>query len=84
MPIRILQSTLDLMTVRTVAAMGQQHTYGIANRLQPISEDGLNLNQGTTYPALVRIEQHGWARGSWAKTENGHAKRSITPSPGRV
>lgn len=69
MPIPILQGTLDLMILRTLATMGPQHAYGIANRLQQVSEDALNLNQGTIYPALVRLEQHGWTRGSWSKTE---------------
>ncbi len=71
MPIQILQGTLDLMILRTLATMGPQHAYGIASRLQQVSEDALNLNQGTIYPALVRIEQHGWTRASWGKTENG-------------
>ena len=62
MPIQILQGTLDLMILRTLATMGPQHAYGIASRLQQVSEDALNLNQGTIYPALVRIEQHGWTR----------------------
>ncbi|WP_446745881.1 PadR family transcriptional regulator [Silvibacterium acidisoli] len=70
MPIPILQGTLDLMILRTLASMGPQHAYGIASRLQQVSEDTLNLNQGTIYPALVRIEQHGWTRGSWGKTES--------------
>ena len=62
MPIQILQGTLDLMILRTLATMGPQHAYGIASRLQQVSEDALNLNQGTIYPALVRIEQRGWTR----------------------
>ena len=66
----ILQGTLDLMILRTLATMGPQHAYGIANRLLQVSEDALNLNQGTIYPALVRLEQHGWTRASWGKTEN--------------
>jgi len=66
----ILQGTLDLMILRTLATMGPQHAYGIANRLQQVSGDGLNLNQGTIYPALVRLEQHGWTRASWSRTEN--------------
>jgi DNA-binding PadR family transcriptional regulator len=57
MLIPILQGTLDLMILGTLATMGPQHAYGIANRLQQVSEDALNLNQGTIYPALVRIEQ---------------------------
>jgi transcriptional regulator len=67
---QILQGTLDLMILRTLATMGPQHAYGIANRLLQISDDSLNLNQGTIYPALVRLEQHGWTRGSWGRTEN--------------
>lgn len=70
MPIPILQGTLDLMILRTLATMGPQHAYGIATRLQQVSEDLLNLNQGTIYPALVRLEQHGWTRGAWGKTES--------------
>src|SRR6267154_6058417 len=80
MPIQILQGTLDLMILRTLATMGPQHAYGIANRFQQISDDALNLNQGTIYPALVRVEQRGWTRGSWGKTENGREAKyySIT------
>src|SRR3954465_14593469 len=70
MSTQILQGTLDLMILRTLATMGPQHAYGIANRLQQISDDSLNLNQGTIYPALVRLEQYGWARGLWSRTEN--------------
>jgi transcriptional regulator len=71
MSTQILQGTLDLMILRTLATMGPQHAYGIATRLQQVSDDALNLNQGTIYPALVRIEQRGWTRGSWGRTENG-------------
>lgn len=80
MPIQILQGTLDLMILRTLATMGAQHAYGIASRLQQVSDDALNLNQGTIYPALVRIEQRGWTRGTWGKTENGREAKyySIT------
>ena len=78
MPIQILQGTLDLMILRTLATMGPQHAYGIASRLQQVSEDVLNLNQGTIYPALVRIEQHGWTRGSWGKTENNRDAKYYT------
>jgi PadR family transcriptional regulator, regulatory protein PadR len=70
MPLPILQGTLDLMILRTLATMGPQHAYGLASRLQQVSEDALSLNQGTIYPALVRLEQHGWTRGSWGRTEN--------------
>jgi PadR family transcriptional regulator, regulatory protein PadR len=70
MPTPILQGTLDLMILRTLATMGPQHAYGIASRLEQVSENQLNLNQGTIYPALVRLEQHGWTRARWGKTEN--------------
>ena len=66
----VLQGTLDLMILRTLATMGPQHAYGIASRLEQVSGDQLNLNQGTIYPALIRLEQHGWTRASWNKTEN--------------
>ena len=78
MPIQILQGTLDLMILRTLATMGPQHAYGIANRLQHLSEEALNLNQGTLYPAMVRIEQHGWTRASWGKTENNREAKYYT------
>src|SRR6266513_305614 len=68
--IQVLQGTLDLMVLRTLASMGPQHAYGIATRLQQVSEDSLNLNQGTLYPALVRLEQQGWIKGTWGKTES--------------
>jgi PadR family transcriptional regulator PadR len=69
-PIQLLQGTLDLIVLRTLMAMGPQHAYQIATRLQQISESLLNLNQGTLYPALVRLEQYGWIKGAWGKTEN--------------
>lgn len=68
--LQILQGTLDLMVLRTLATMGPQHAYAIASRLEQISDDALNLNQGTLYPALVRLEQYGWTKAAWAKTEN--------------
>jgi PadR family transcriptional regulator PadR len=75
---QILQGTLDLMILRTLATMGPQHAYSIANRLLQISDDTLNLNQGTIYPALVRLEQHGWTSGSWGKTENNREAKYYT------
>jgi PadR family transcriptional regulator, regulatory protein PadR len=68
--IQVLQGTLDLIILRTLATMGPQHAYGIAARLEQVSEDLLKLNQGTLYPALVRLEQQGWIKGKWNKTEN--------------
>ncbi|HSY70729.1 MAG TPA: PadR family transcriptional regulator [Alloacidobacterium sp.] len=69
-PIQLLQGTLDLIVLRTLASMGAQHAYQIANRLQQISDSLLNLNQGTLYPALVRLEQYGWIKGTWGRTES--------------
>jgi PadR family transcriptional regulator, regulatory protein PadR len=78
MTLPILQGTLDLMILRTLATMGPQHAYGIASRLEQVSGDQLDLNQGTIYPALVRLEQHGWTRGSWGKTENNREAKYYT------
>lgn len=78
MAAQILQGTLDLMILRTLATMGPQHAYGIANRLLQISDESLNLNQGTIYPALVRLEQYGWTRGSWDRTENNREAKYYT------
>ena len=80
--IQVFQGTLDLIVLRTLATMGPQHAYGIATRLQQVSEDLLNLNQGTLYPALVRLEQQGWIKGAWGKTENRREAKyySITKS----
>ena len=68
--IQLLQGTLDLIVLRTLATMGSQHAYQIATRLQQISDGLLTLNQGTLYPALVRLEQYGWIKGTWGKTES--------------
>jgi PadR family transcriptional regulator, regulatory protein PadR len=68
--IQLLQGTLDLIVLRTLATMGPQHAYQIAMRLQQISDKLLNLNQGTLYPALVRLEQYGWIKGTWGRTES--------------
>lgn len=69
-PIQLLQGTLDLIVLRTLATMGAQHAYQIATRLQQVSESLLNLNQGTLYPTLVRLQQYGWIKGSWGRTES--------------
>jgi transcriptional regulator len=68
--IQLLQGTLDLIVLRTLATMGPQHAYQIATRLEQVSESLLNLNQGTLYPALVRLEQYGWIKGSWGRTDS--------------
>lgn len=68
--IPILQGTLDLIVLRALTTMGSQHAYGLAARLEQVADYPLNLNQGTLYPALVRLEQKGWIKGEWRKTEN--------------
>jgi PadR family transcriptional regulator PadR len=65
----ILQGTLDLMVLRTLQNMGPQHGFGLAKRIQQIAEGALDLNQGTLYPALLRLEQRGWIRSKWGVSE---------------
>ncbi len=65
----ILQGTLDLMILRTLQTMGAQHGFGLAKRIQQISADALRLNQGTLYPALLRLEQRGWIRSRWGTSD---------------
>jgi PadR family transcriptional regulator, regulatory protein PadR len=68
--IELLQGTLDLIVLRALATMGPQHAYGLAARLEQVSDHPLTLNQGTLYPALVRLEQKGWIKGTWQKTDS--------------
>lgn len=68
--IAVLQGTLDLIVLRTLQTMGPQHAYAIATRLEQISDNLLHLNQGTLYPALIRLEQQGKIKGAWGKTES--------------
>jgi len=68
--VELLQGTLDLIVMRALATMGPQHAYTIAARLEQVADHPFTLNQGTLYPALVRLEQKGWIKGSWQKTEN--------------
>ena len=71
----ILQGTLDLMVLRTLETMGPQHGFGLAKRIQQISAGALDLNQGTLYPALLRLEQRGWISSRWgASDKNRRAK----------
>jgi PadR family transcriptional regulator, regulatory protein PadR len=67
--VELLQGTLDLIILRALLTMGPQHAYGLAARLAQVSDHPLSLNQGTLYPALVRLEQKGWIKGAWQKTE---------------
>jgi PadR family transcriptional regulator, regulatory protein PadR len=79
----ILQGTLDLIVLRTLHTLGPQHAYAIAARLERISGDLLQLNQGTLYPALVRLEQQGRIKGTWGRTEsNREAKFYAITKPG--
>ena len=66
----LLQGTLDLLVLKTLETMGSMHGFGIALRLQQVSEDVLRLNQGTLYPALQRLEQRGWIASKWGVSEN--------------
>jgi PadR family transcriptional regulator PadR len=66
----ILQGTLDLMVLKTLESMGPLHGYGIARRIEQISEDALQINQGTIYASLVRLMQRGWISGAWGTSDN--------------
>ena len=66
----VLQGTLALMILKTLETLGPQHGYGIARRIEQMSGDQLELNQGTLYPALVRLEQAGWIRARWGASDN--------------
>lgn len=81
----ILQGTLDLMVLKTLAAMGPLHGYGIARRIEQISEDVLQINQGTIYASLVRLLQNGWISSAWGTSENNRKAKfySITKAGGR-
>src|SRR3989442_15459496 len=82
--VELLQGTLDLILLRALATMGPQHASGLAARLEQVAEHPLMLNQGTLYPALVRLEQKGWIKGAWQKTEkNREAKYYAITKAGR-
>jgi PadR family transcriptional regulator, regulatory protein PadR len=68
--VELLQGTLDLIVLQALATMGALHAYGLAARLAQVSDHPLSLNQGTLYPALIRLEQKGWIKGTWQKTES--------------
>lgn len=67
--------TLDLMVLKTLAAMSPLHGYGIARRIEQIAQGSLNLNQGTIYPALLRLEQKAWIKSEWGTSENNRRAR---------
>ena len=71
----VLQGTLDLMVLKTLDTLGSMHGYGIAQRIQQVSENLLQLNQGTLYPALLRLEQRGWISSKWGTSDNNRRAR---------
>lgn len=76
----VLQGTLDLMILKTLHALGPQHGFGIARRIEQVSEDVLTLNEGTVYTSLLRLQQQGWIAAKWGVSENNRKARyySIT------
>ena len=66
----VLQGTLDLMVLKTLDTLGSMHGYGISQRIQQVSSQMLQLNQGTLYPALLRLEQKGWIAAKWGVSDN--------------
>ena len=78
----VMYGTLDLLVLRTLEALGPQHGYAIARRIEQVSREALRLNQGTLYPALLRLENGGWISSKWGTTENKRRARyySITNS----
>jgi PadR family transcriptional regulator PadR len=76
----VLQGTLDLMVLKTLHAMGPLHGFGIARRIEQLSEDVLQLNEGTVYTSLLRLQQQGWINSKWGASENNRKARfySIT------
>ncbi len=78
----MLQGTLDLMVLQTLDSMGPLHGYAIAARIEQVSSGALQLNMGTLYPALMRLEQRGHVKGKWGTTDNSRRARfySLTPA----
>jgi PadR family transcriptional regulator PadR len=66
----LLQGTLDVMVLQTLAVMGTQHGYGIARRIEQVSGDEILLNQGTIYASLIRLQQRGWIAAEWGTSDN--------------
>jgi PadR family transcriptional regulator PadR len=74
----VLQGTLDLMVLKTLDTLGSMHGWGIAQRLQQVSSQMLQLNQGTLYPALLRLEQRGWISSKWGTSDNNRRAKFYT------
>ena len=81
MPKEVLQGTLDLMVLRTLETMGAQHGFGLAKRILQISEGILDLNQGTLYPALLRLEQRRWIKSRWGISDNNRQAKFYELTP---
>jgi transcriptional regulator len=84
--VELLQGTLDLIVLRALATMGRQHAYGLAARLAQVADDPFPLNQGTLYAALVRLDQKGWLKGTWQRSDNNREARyyAITKAGSRA
>jgi PadR family transcriptional regulator PadR len=81
----VMQGTLALLVLKTLETLGPQHGYGLARRIEQVSDDTLSLNQGTLYPALVKLEQQGFIKSTWGASENNRRAKfySLTPRGAR-
>jgi len=79
--VELLHGTLDLIVLRALATMGPLHAYALASRLEQVADHPLTLNQGTLYPALVRLEQRRWIKGDWRKSESNREAKYYTITP---
>ena len=77
----VLQGTLDLMVLKTLESLGPLHGYGIARRIEQVSDNSVSLNQGTIYPALLRLEQRGWIKSAWGTSESNRRAKFYSLSP---
>ena len=78
---QVLQGTLDLMVLRTLETMGPQHGFGLAKRILQVSAGTLDLNQGTLYPALLRLQQRGWIKSRWAVSDHNRKAKYYELTP---
>src|SRR5260370_9214027 len=78
----VLQGTLDLMVLQTLATLGPLHGYAIAARIEQVSSGAIQLNMGTLYPGLLRLEQRGFVRAQWGRTETNRRARYYSITPG--
>ena len=78
----VLQGTLDLMILKTLHALGPMHGFGIARRIEQVSRDVLQLNEGTVYTSLLRLQQQGWIAAAWGTSENNRRAKFYSITPG--